>query len=186
MKLRNMRIFTFLLTLSILTSCGSIVYQEYKPINKESNQVIYKKVNEFNDDSYYRHKTYFLSALPSSLYLYISERGNRKHLRGEFRYDGRDWIFFDNATILNSEKEKINFSFNSFDRNTNVKSSSNGVSEEFDVKINDSKAKDLLNLLKSNKGKIKLRLSGKNSHRDYVLKESHINSFIELLEFYFK
>lgn len=186
--MKNQKIkFAFIFLVSIiLNSCGSIVYNGYEPINNDKNAIIYKKQNEFNDYTYYRHKTFFTTFSSSPLYLYVAESKENKYLRAEFRYDGSDWIFFDNATILNSEKVKMKFTFDSLNRKTNVKTSSIGVSEEFSIIINDSKAKELLNLLSSDvDGDIRIRLSG-DGIKDYVLKKAHISSFIELIKFYLK
>ena len=180
------QLLTLVTGMMIFNSCGSVIYNGYKPLSNSKNEVIYKKQNEFNDYNYYRHKTMFLSISTSPIYLYVSEKDNKKYLRAEFRYDGADWIFFKKATLLNSNKSKMSFSFDSFKRETNVKYSGNGVSEEYDVSLDESQAKELLSLLNSNEGKIKLRLEGDNNLKDYVLKKSHIESFKELLDFYFR
>jgi hypothetical protein len=163
----------------ILTGCVAIP-AGYSPTNKSENEMIYKKHNEFKDISFYRHKAFFKF---SPIEIYIGE-GNDTYLRIKFKYIGSDWIFFESATIINSEGSKVKFSFNSYDREDDVLSNGS-VLEYIDESLSDKKAKEILNLINTNNEIIKLRLSGKY-YKDYVLNESQINGLKEILKKYFE
>ena len=177
--MKNITSILIILGLILLTGCA-VIPTGYLPVSNSENEMVYKKHNEFKDISFYRHKAFFS---PSPIEIYIGE-GKLTYLRTKFKYRGSDWIFFENATIINSESSKVKISFNSYDKETDVLSGSSVV-EYIDESLSDYKAKEILNLINSNVDVIKVRLSGKY-YKDYVLNESQINGLKEILNIYFK
>lgn len=163
----------------MLTGCA-VIPTGYLPVSNSENEMIYKKYNEFKNISFYRHKAFFRT---SPIEIYIGE-SETTYLRIKFKYSGSGWIFFETATIINSEGSKVNFSFNSYDKETDVLSG-NSVIEYIDESLSDYRAKEILNLINTNVGVIKVRLSGKY-YKDYILTESQINGLKEMLNKYFK
>ena len=89
-----------------------------------------------------------------------------KYLRLQFEYNSSSWIFFDNGTIINQNGDKMEWSMKSYDKKTDVHSGGM-VYESYDVKLSESEAKELYDLLTIT-GVCKFRLSGKY-YKDYVI-----------------
>ena len=89
-----------------------------------------------------------------------------KYLRLNLVYSASDWIFFDNATLINQSGEKMVWSMKSYEKSKDVLSGGT-VYESYDVLIGESDAKRLYDLL-SVTGVAKLRLTGKY-YKDYVI-----------------
>lgn len=172
-----------IILLVMLTGCGIIptsrsIPTGYSPISNSKEEKIYKSYDEFKDISFYRHKVFFKFS-PIEIYIVDS---SSPFLRIEFTYYGSDWIFFESATIINSEGSSVNFRFKSYDKESDVLYSGR-VKEYIDVVLTDNKAIPMSNLIKYNRGEIKVRLSGKRN-ADYVLNESQIRGLKDILDIY--
>lgn len=167
----------------ILSSC---VPEGYSPVSSRHNEKIYVKHNEFKDLTFYRHKAFFnansADYSPVEIYIGENEYGNQ-YLRIEFTYNQGDWIFFTDAIIKNSRNDKVVFSFNSYEKTTDVHDYS--VFEEIDESLPDNKAKRIRDLIKPSGGKIKVRLSGEG-YEDYVLEQDTVNALRKILKRYFE
>lgn len=139
--------------------------------------MIYQRYDEFKQQSFYRHKAFFKES-PIEVYIgYKSE----KYYRIKFIYEGSDWIFFESATIVNADGESLRFSFQSFDKITNVMS--NGfVFESIDEPLSEDRVKKLLKIIEGNSRYVKVRLSGMY-YKDYTLNEKHIKGLLEILNY---
>ena len=156
-----------IILLVMLTGCGIIptsrsIPTGYSPISNSKEEMIYKSYDEFKE-------------------IYIVDSSS-PFLRIEFTYYGSDWIFFESATIINSEGSSVNFRFKSYDKESDVLYSGR-VKEYIDVVLTDNKAIPMFNLIKYNRGEIKVRLSGKRN-ADYVLNESQIRGLKDILDIY--
>lgn len=182
-KMKSKKILIVLLL--IVTGCGVIptsrtIPTGYSPISNSKEEMIYKRYDEFKDISFYRHKAFFKS---SPIEIYFVESSS-PFLRIEFTYYGSDWIFFESATIINSENSRVNIRFKSYDKDMDVLYSGN-VMESIDKPLTDNDAMLILNLINDNKGEVKVRLSGKRN-ADYALNESQVKGLKDMLNKYFQ
>jgi len=176
----------------LLNSCAT--FREYRPdipekytqISENSN--IYEYYDEFKNVRFYHYKYFFPSSNPISLIkyspieVYLVKEPEKKYLRIIFRYRGSEWIFFEKAYLVNSEGDRLIFSFKQYNKTTEVISGVE-VREEIDKVLPVNKAKELLSLIGNNKGEIKLRLSGRKYYKEYILTEKQINGLIEIISF---
>ena len=121
--------------------------------------------------------------MQSKLDIYISEE-KTKTLRISFQYYGGGWIFFKTATLINSNGDKIAFTFKPFDKKNHVESSGN-VSESIDQILSIKDGMNIYELIKKNKNGVKLRLSGEY-YKDYEIDELEISGLESILKYYFE
>lgn len=158
----------FLLLLIIafsFTSCLS---------TKKVEGSIYKTRDKFQQCNFYQDKNPFHKN--KSFDVYIVE-GTTNYVRLVFNYSGSDWIFFEKAIILNKNDETINFTFNSWDKETDVISAKKVV-ENADLVITREEAAKLKKVLEG--GFVRLRLQGKG-YKTYLLKTKGL---VKLLDYY--
>ena len=96
-----------------------------------------------------------------------------------FYYSGKGWIFFENATIINVNGDRISWNIKSYEKDNDV-GSGGYVSERSDILITPKDAESLIKLLSG--GASRLRLSGKRS-MEYEINEKHRNVLIEILSY---
>ena len=165
---------------------SSCVPDGYSPVSSRHNEQIYVKHNEFKDQRFYRHKVFFnlwrVNQPPVEIYIGENENENQ-WLRIMFTYYGGQWIHFEDVIIKNSRNDKVVFSFNSYEKTTDVHDYS--VFEEIDESLPDNKAKRIRDLIKPSGGKIKVRLSGEG-YEDYVLEQDTVNALRKILKRYFE
>ena len=149
----------------------------YVPITDQKDEIFYVQHDEFKAVSFVRHKYFFGIFTDEPIEIYEVKN---KNLRVVFKYHGSDWIFFTNATLINSSGNKIAFNFKTYDKTTNV--SGGTVYESIDLYLSDSEAKKLLNLL-STAGNKKVRLSGKY-YNDYILDNQKVLALTQIIEHY--
>jgi len=152
--------------------------QNYSPLTTKKDNNFYIKHDEFKNASFIRHKLFFNKYADLPLELYIVKDSN---LRITFTYRGSDWIFFDQAILLSST-DRMEFSFKSYDKTTNV-GYGGAVFESIDLYLSDQDSQKLLNILNAS-GDHKVRLTGKY-YRDYILNKNKINALKEILDYYF-
>lgn len=154
----------FIIALSF-TSCLS---------TKKVTGSIYKTEDKFQQCSFYRNKNIFYKN--KNFDVYIVE-GSETFPRATFYYSGKDWIFFDKAIILNKQGMTIEFTCDTWNKDTEVVSSKQ-VTEYADIVISKDEAEKLKQVL--NGGFVRLRLQGKRS-KTYLLKTKGL---IDLLDYY--
>ncbi len=159
----------------LIVGCVGVVPQGYKPLKEKS--LVYTKYNEFKKFTVYSHKNLFGNYI--KIYLLDKESFNEPLYRIKFIYRGSDWIFFNSATLINTDGEDIRFTISRTDKDTEVLSGGN-VYEDSDIVLSMSERKKLLKLLNSKS--VKLRLSGKY-YKDYQLNKSTKQGLIEMLTF---
>ena len=167
------------LALLIVASACTIIPAGYKPISKGKDEMIYKRQGDFDDNSFYRHKSFFRF---SPLELYIGE-GETTYARLVFKYGGVDWIFFNKAVLINSKGVKMNFMFESYNRDTQV-ISGGGVVESYDVALSSSRFSKLSDLLKDNSEPIRIKLSGKQYYKEYTLTSTQVLALNQMINKY--
>lgn len=136
------------------------------------------KHDEFQQTDFIKY-SYFRNDSPISLY--IGKRDTQKDLHVVFKYDGKDWIFFDNAILVNAEGQKIEFEFNSWDRKEDIGYNAD-VSEKFDEVLQEKKILELRTLL--NGTGVKLRLAGKHDAMDYSLDKEYQEAIKDVIKKY--
>lgn len=169
--MKNIHIFLIISVLIVQAGCATIP-TGYTPISTTEIEMVYKKYDEFKDVTFYRHKVFFGT---SPIEIYIVE-GKTTYPRIVFKYFGSDWIFFETATLINSKGTRVIFSFKSYDKTTDVLPGGS-VRECIDEILPDSQARKILNLINSNEGEIKLRLTGKY-YKDYILSDLNIKGLV--------
>jgi hypothetical protein len=167
------------LPLFYICSCSTI---GYKAITSFPNEKILKKYDNFRNITFYKHKAFteIGSINYSPIEIYVIESQSATYMRLKFLYRGSNWIFFENAYIVNSEQERMSFYF----RPDNLKSdviSGNSLRELADIRLSDDKAKELINIINGNN--VKLRLSGEK-YREYSLRKRQIKGLQEIYDFY--
>ena len=188
MKSKKLTILFLFIVIGIFILNGCAFYmipKGYSPISKDENGKIYKKYDEFKQISFYKHKNFcYIGGLYYNrvIEIYIGENDNNKYLRMRFVYWGPSWIFFENATLINAVGNKIEFSFNSFDKKTDVLSAGR-VEESIDFRLSDDKANNILDIISLNR-ELRLRLSG-TYYQDYRLTKIQIKGIEEILNYYF-
>lgn len=170
-----------LLLVVVCVGCVSIP-KNYKKVSEKSD--IYVRYDEFEGVSFYQHKIAFQSLVDMSkpVELYIVKRQIAKGMRIRFQYYGGSWIFFEQATILNNNGRRIEFTFRSYDKETTV-ISGGLVSEIIDLPFSEEDIKIMENMLISAEPKIKVRLSGK-FYKDYELDKDTVMALKDILSFY--
>lgn len=176
--MKNLK-FTIFFTAILLSSCYSAIPAGYKSMSNQKYPNIIERYDEFKDKTFYRNKS--ISGIDNIISVYAGFN-KTKFLRLEASTGGSNWIFFDEVILLNSQKEKITFNFDSLNRQTAV--SQYGVSEKYDTNLSDSKGKEFLKFLSSNNGNISVRISGKK-YREYKLTTTQVVGLMDILNFYF-
>lgn len=169
------KILVILAVIIFLSGCSTpYIPDGYDPISTVENEMIYKRYDEFKDVSFYRHKTFFHS---SPIEIYIVE-STKTYPRILFKYYGSSWIFFETATLVGSNGQRVLFSFKSYDKITDVLSGGS-VKESVDIVLDELKAEQIL-LMVSTSEEIKLRLSGKY-YKDSVIPDDVVNAIKDIL-----
>ena len=137
---------------------------------------IYKKRDKFQQCNFYMVQNPLL--VDKNIDAYIVESTDN-YIRLVFLYYGKDWIFFDRAILLNKNDETISYTFNSWEKETDVISSKE-VKEKADVVLSREQALSLKELLEG--GFVRLRLQGKST-KTYIVNTAALQ---ELLKFYFE
>ena len=161
----------------VLIGCAG--NKNYTAANIEGYPGIHKKNNEYEDVTFYRDKAFF-TVYPSPIEVYMGRKGGDDYLIARFKYRGSDWIFFDDFTMLNSEGDKIKYTFKSYDSNRRVVGSD--VVESYEKDISVSEAQKILDFINKGDGVIKVRLLG-DYHKDIVMRESHVSGLKEILNY---
>ncbi len=154
------------------------MFSVHESINNQKYPSIVKKYNEFNQVTFYYHKDLKFEQFQ----IYLGQKSSHKYLRLKVSTHGSNWTFFDEAALINSEKQTLKYQFESVNRKTSFFNST--VSEKFDDSLSESNARELLGFLKANNGNLKIRLSGEKQ-REHELNNSKINALIDVLNFYF-
>jgi hypothetical protein len=168
------KLLLFLVITMGFTGCLSFVPEGYTPVSTTENEMIYKRYDEFKDVAFYRHKTFFGS---SPIEVYIVE-GTSTYPRIVFEYYGSSWIFFETATLVGSDGQRISFTFKSYDKTTDVLSGGS-VKERIDIVLDEARAEQILRMISTSE-EIKLRLSGKY-YKDFSLPEDVVNAIKDIL-----
>jgi len=167
---------------TIFCSCstlGSSIPSGYTQYGTETSN-LYIRNDEFKNVSFIQHKYFFNIFIDHPISVYIAKTQSAKLLRAVFSYDGSDWIFFENAIIINNSGERLARTFKSYDKNTDVGSGGH-VYESIDIVLTDAEVSQLMKLLEA--GNVKIRLSGKY-YKEYSLNEDYINALMEILRLY--
>ena len=182
MRTYLVRIVVVIIVFLNITGCTALQLPAgYKPIDSSQNQQIYRRYDEFKNVSFYKHKA-FWSLLPTPIEVYVGE-DDSKYMRLIFRYKGSDWIFFDNTTVINSEGDKMSFSFETYDKTTDV-GYGGYVTESIDLSLSRSRAIELLDLVTTN-GEVKVRMSGEY-YRDYIISKNQVEAIRQMINYYLK
>lgn len=153
-----------------LTSCAS----GYKKVTGN----VYKKYDKFQDCSFYESR----AKGSDNFYIYAVESSEGKFLRIVFRYDGKKWIFFNRAYVMNSAGDRFEFAVNTLDKTTDTYSDGKKVmvKEIADIPINDEeKIQNLYQVLQGEK--IELCLQGEGQ-KIYKIKKTA--GLLEIIDFY--
>lgn len=150
---------------------------EYKSEENIFKSNMVEDYDEFKKTSFIKNKK-IDNQVPVDIY--IGKNEENKWLRIRFRYRGSDWIFFEKATIINSDGATITWNINTWDKNTDVLSNGN-VYESIDLQLTDTRREELYSLLQGNG--VKIRLIGKY-YKDYEIKTDYVLSLLEVLNTY--
>jgi len=164
---------------------------DYKQIVE--NPIFYVKKDDFKNVSFISHKECFhKDTISGPFKLYIVKGENSKALRILFSYFGSDWIFFENAILLNEEGRRVSYIFKSYDKTTEV--ISGNVFERMDYllatvmtlneKTYDLNLENVQQLQELLEGKnIRIRLTGKY-YKDYTLNYIQAKAFVDTIKYY--
>ncbi len=162
-----------------LASCSSfvIVPEGYTT----EDELIYKKIDEFKQRTFYTPKVSFANTENNPIYFYISKGAKDKILFLDIRYEGYDWIFWNTAIII-SGQDRITITVNRYGSiNTSV-CCGGIVFEECNNIIGDQYAQKLKQMALSG-NEVKLRLSGKY-YKDYVLSQENLSAIVQIIDLY--
>ena len=150
-------------------------------LSKEKNGNFIIKNDEFKGVHFINHN-YFsnLSSSDIPIKIYIGVQEKNTYLRLLFKYYGSTWIFFTTSIIINDEGDKLTWSFKSYDKKTEVVSTS--VQESIDVSLSEPNIAKLLDLLKGEN--VRLRLYGEQYYKEYSLNKDYTNALIEIINMY--
>ena len=160
---------TLLLLLLIMAGC-SVHRHNYTPVSNTPGEVFYHSRDVFNDLTVYRHKEFlpvaFKQRSPLEVYLVKSPSGTRAHVR--FYYIGTDWLFMQQATLINGTGNKIVHRFDDYGVKRDVirAGSTVYVQEVYEAALADNDARDLLRLLST--GTPAIQLAGDRRAEFYV------------------
>ena len=152
------------------TSCAS----GYKKVSGN----VYKKYDRFQDCTFYESR----AKGSDNFYIYAVETNGTKYLRIVFRYDGKRWIFFDKAFVINKGGDRFEFGVNTAEKTTDsyIDGKKVMVKEIADIPIDDDeKIQNLYQVLQGEK--IELCLQGEGQ-KIYKIKKT--DALLEIIEFY--
>lgn len=141
---------------------------------KKVSGSIYKTRDKFQQCNFYRNRNPFYKNKSFDIYVVES---TTNYVRLVFNYKGRDWLFFEKAIILNKKEQTISFTFNSWEKTTDVISAKE-VRENADIVITRDEVSKLKDVLEG--GFVRLRLQGKGT-KTYILKTKGL---LQLLNYY--
>jgi hypothetical protein len=179
-RIKNFGTGVLLLTILIaVVSCSTLnIPSGYTQYNADTSNIFIRN-DEFKNVSFIQHKYFFNIFLDQPLIIYIAKNQNTKFVRAKFSYDGSDWIFFEDAIIVNSNGERMSWTFKSYEKNTDIGSGGH-VYENIDIVLSADEVSKLIKLIGGNN--VKIRLSGKY-YKEYSLDADYINALREILEF---
>ena len=151
----------------------------YIPVSDNENEVIHVKHDDSQNVTFYQH--YELYRYAENIMLYISLKGNSKDLRLGLMYNGSDWLFFDTAILTNENDNRLDMSFNSDDKHTDVYWDGS-LYEKIDTLLLLEQI-DLIETILKNGSIIKLQLSGARSE-DYQIPENIVSALLDMIDFY--
>lgn len=141
---------------------------------KKVSGSIYKTRDKFQQCNFYRNRNPFYKNKSFDIYVVES---TTNYVRLIFNYKGKDWLFFEKAIILNKQEQTISFTFNSWEKTTDVISAKE-VRESADIVITRDEVSRLKDVLEG--GFVRLRLQGKGT-KTYILKTKGL---LQLLDYY--
>lgn len=136
------------------------------------------KVDEFNDVTYYFHKTSTKYNNRNAFYCYFAmdNDGNISPLRLRVQYYADDWLFIERCEIL-ADKDKFVYSPGTFDRDNDTK-----IWETNDSPVNDI---TMLMLEAMSESKtVKIRFIGNQYYKDKTLSATQLKALKEVLFVY--
>lgn len=159
---------------------------------KELNERIKEDYDEMENISWFKYKDGF-SWIGMDYYIGDYKDAGINMLRVKLIRRGEDWIFFKKVIIMADEKRYVIDSFNSYDKHTDVESSTS-LHECIDLPICsivtiDKIQKDYRHLTLddaiqiASASEIKVRYSG-DYYQDYTLKKSQRNQLCDVLQYY--
>lgn len=175
--MKSLKIYILLLSSFFICfiSCTSV------PSGYEKTVVdnIYERYDDFKDVYFYKHSEFFDYEEPFEVY--IVKESERKYIRAVFTYTGDDWIFFDNAIIMNENNDRQRFSFDILDKNNETYKDDDEIKvcEKIDIVLSNEQIELLYNLCK--KQNAKMQLNGKKSKNYRNIDDE---AAVEVIDFY--
>ncbi len=192
-----MKRWTFLIVSLTLTftSCASMFpnynYDSSRDTNEQTsnkktlatNPRLYEESDDFSEGVLIKH-SYYDSAFSAPVNMYIFNHGSYYSINIVFRYSGRDWIFFDSATFINSDGKKIDYKFDKLKKFDKVlDGSSISVYESYTFNPDRDQIRELRTLLLGKN--IRMRLWGQGV-KDFEIDRESQFAMLELMDEYYR
>ncbi len=166
-----------ILLMVVAASCTT-THHGFEPYNANPNQVFYTRHDKFTGITYYRHRD-LLSAVmyyyDPNVEVYFIKQGNINTGRVVFQFFGSEWIFMDQAILVNDQGDRAQFTFS----DTKQEVLSGGmVLETADLFLSAEQITAISTVM--NGTGVQIQLSGEK-RAEYTLSEKHQRGNITML-----
>lgn len=157
-------------------SVNQKIIKSYKSEIESISKSLTSKYDDFEDITWYSHKSEPKFSNTKACYLYIGSKNNSFWGRLVVRYSGEDWIFV-KRIIVKCDEIKLNLNTTEVKRDN----SSGDVWEWIDIPFGNNEEDIILCIINSKETKI--RFEGDKYSKDYILSNKEKNALIDMYKF---